>query len=284
MLRLLTFFIFLILCFSMQASALTTIKGFSSPESVLIGTNNTIYVSQIGESGKDGDGSVVIIKDGQIIPFASGLDDPKGLAHIGQFIYVTDKTKIWKIDRKGKAKVFTPAKAFPKPPKFLNDLTTDKRGNFYVSDTGDTDKGGGGAIYKISRSGKVSLLLDETKDPRIKSPNGLLIDRDDLWSVDFHTGELFRTSLKTLKPNKIAAGFGGGDGIARDRKGIIYISDWKNGKVWRINTKPVPVQRQLYDQKFTSAGDITLDAKEKFILVPDMKAGNLIWLPTQIQN
>src|SRR4051812_5676762 len=101
MTRFILFFISLNLFFSTHTLALTTVKGLAFPESVLVGTDNKIYVSQIGEFGKDGDGSVVIIKDGQIMPFASGFDDPKGLAQIGQFIYVADKTRIWKIDRRG---------------------------------------------------------------------------------------------------------------------------------------------------------------------------------------
>jgi hypothetical protein len=284
MFRFIIFFISLNLFFT-HASAITVVKGLVNPESVLVGSDHKIYVSQIGEFSKDGDGSIVIVTpEGKIETFASGFDDPKGLAQIGQYIYVADKTKIWKINRKGKVSIFVTAKNFPTLPKFLNDLTTDKRGNLYVSDTGDIEKGGGGAIYKIPTIGKikVKLLLNEEKDPRIKSPNGLLVDRDDLWSVDFHTGELFKTSLKTLKPNKIAAGFGGADGIARDRRGNLYISDWKNGKVWRVYTKSLPVRRTLYSQTFKSAADLTLDAKEKFILVPDMKAGTLTWLPIQL--
>ncbi len=41
---------------------------------------------------------------------------------------------------------------------------------------------------------------------------------------------------------------------------------------------PDPVK---YDQHFEAAADITLDASERFLIVPDMKAGTLTWLPVK---
>ena len=50
----------------------------------IIGPDGRIYVSEIGGFGKDGDGKVTAIgPDGKAMPFASGMDDPKGLAAIG---------------------------------------------------------------------------------------------------------------------------------------------------------------------------------------------------------
>ncbi len=71
---------------------------------MLIGPRGEIYVSQIGEFAKDGDGSVVRVKpDGTIQPFASGLNDPKGLTHDGINLYVTDRDQIWRIDPQGQS-------------------------------------------------------------------------------------------------------------------------------------------------------------------------------------
>jgi sugar lactone lactonase YvrE len=257
------------------------VQGLVNPESVLIGPRGEIFVSQIGEFAKDGDGSIVRVKvDGTFQLFATGLNDPKGLTHDGINLYVTDRDQIWRIDPKGAATVFVKRAAFPMVPKFLNDIVHDGAGHLYVSDSGA--KGVGGAIFKVSPRGKVSLVSNNALDPLVKSPNGLLTDGPDrLLAVDFATGDLYRISLKTGKSEKIATGFGGGDGLALDRKRQLYVSDWKNGHVWRLSLRdrrPVPVK---YEQTFEAAADLTLDPSERFLIVPDMKAGTLTWLPVK---
>jgi gluconolactonase len=133
-------------------------------------------VSEIGECNKDGDGKITVIgKSAAPKVFAKGLDDPKGLAARSGALFVSDKTRIWKIER-GHASVFAKAGDFPHRPVFLNDLTFDRRGSLYVSDSGDIQNGGKGAIFKITPQGKVSLVISEAQNPSIKSPNGLLLE------------------------------------------------------------------------------------------------------------
>ena len=163
---------------------------------------------------------------------------------------------------------------------FLNDLAADSSGNLYVSDTGDLDKGGKGAIFKITRSGKVTLVTSEAQNPSIKSPNGLLVEgKDKLLAVDFATGELLRLDVAKGTTEKIADGFGGGDGLARDAQGMLYVSDWKSGRVWKLNPKLKDAKPEAYAQAFKASADITLSRDGKYIVVPDMKAGSVVWLP-----
>jgi sugar lactone lactonase YvrE len=195
-------------------------------------------------------------------------------------IFVADKTRIWKIDMKGSASVFIKADAFPQPPLFLNDLAFDTSSNLFASDTGDIEKGGKGAIFKISPDGVATVLIAEATQPAIKSPNGLLFESPDkLLVVDFSTGELLRLDVKDLAIEKVASGFGGGDGLARDSSGMLYISDWKNGKAWKMDTRAPGARPQQYAANFQAAADIALSRDEQFLLVPDMKAGVLVWLP-----
>jgi len=253
------------------------VAGLKMPESVLVAPDGNIYVSEIGEFGKDGDGRVSILRDGKPVSFADGMNDPKGLAYIGGALYVADKTRILKVGRDGKWKVFAAAEAFPVKPQFLNDLAADRAGNLYVSDSGDL-QGKGGAIYRVSPQGRISALVTAEIDKRVLAPNGLLLDgREHILMVDFLSGILYRITLKTGGMVSVAEGFGGGDGLVRDRKGVLWISDWKNGRVFSLKKDG---EFNLVQAGYQAAADIDLSSDGKFILVPDMKAGELHWLAT----
>lgn len=249
------------------------ITGLKMPESVVQAKDGKIYVSEINEFGKDGDGQITIIENGKARVFASGLDDPKGLAIIGQYLYVADKTKVLKIDMAGKVQIFAAANAFPETPLFLNDLEPDIAGNLYVSDSGDL-KGSGGAIYKIDPSGKVTLVINGKQDARILAPNGLLMDDsgDVILEVDFASGVLYSYNMKTKVLNDVAEGFGGGDGLVHHSSGNMFVSDWKNGKVFTVN---LAGDVKEIKSGYQASADIALTKDEKYLMVPDMKAGEL---------
>ncbi len=260
-----------------QAHEGKTISGLHMPESVVQGKDGRVYVSEIGEFGKDGDGQISVVdKDGKLQPFATGLNDPKGLAFIGKDLYVADKTQIIKISPDGKWSVYTDASAFQSTPQFLNDLVADPLGNLYVSDSGDL-KGTGGAIYRITKDGKATLIIDGSKDERIKGPNGLLVEKSghSLLEVDYVSGILYRYDMKDNKLTQLAEGFGGGDGLVYGAKGLIYVSDYNNGKVFSVKGSEVT----LLKDGFQSSADIALSKDGKYLLVPDMKAGELVYLP-----
>src|ERR1700748_1776187 len=106
------------------------------PESVLP-EKSVMYVSLIdGEAwGRDGKGGVgQITKDGKVVNLGwiTGLNAPKGLARNGDLLYVADLDELVvisisknKIDHKIKIK----------GAANLNDVTIDKNGIVYVSDT-----------------------------------------------------------------------------------------------------------------------------------------------------
>lgn len=270
-------------CQSTQETALSNpqkITGLKMPESVVQAKDGRIYVSEINEFGKDGDGQISVIeRDGKVSVFATGLDDPKGITMIGENLYVADKTQILKIDRAGKVSVFVSADQFTSKPQFLNDLEADPQGNLYVSDSGDIlGKGGGGAIYRISPDAKVKLLINEQQDARIKAPNGLLADDTGnfLLQVDFTSGILYSLNIRTGQLTDIAEGFGGGDGVVHHSNGTMYVSDWKNGKVFAVDTKG---EVTLVKDGYQAAADIAITKDEKYLLVPDMKAGELDFIP-----
>ena len=262
-----------------QAAPLSTqkISGLKMPESVVQATDGRVFVSEINGFGVDGDGQISVIEAGQVKLFAKGLDDPKGLAIIGQSLYVADNKRILKLalsgTKQGQAEVFAAATAFPVMPLFLNDLEADLAGNLYVSDSGDL-KGKGGAVYQINAQGQVRLLISGQQDNRILAPNGLLMDDtgDVLMVVDFASGILYSYNLATKQLLDIAEGFGGGDGVVHHANGSMFVSDWKNGKVFRLdmNGEVTPIAAT-----YQSAADIALTKDEKVLMVPDMKAGEL---------
>jgi gluconolactonase len=253
------------------------VTGLKTPESVIQAKDGRIFVSEINEFGKDGDGQISVINGkGKLSIFATGMDDPKGLAIIGDYLYVADKTRILKVAPDGNWQVFVPAEAFPSTPQFLNDLERDLQGNYlYVSDSGDLEKGG--AIYRINLDGQVTPIIDHSQDPRILAPNGLLMDDsgDVLLFVDFSSGILYSLNMQNNILTDLAEGFGGGDGLVHHPNNLMYVSDWKNGKVFSVLHDEV----KLVQDGFQAAADIALTTDGKYILVPDMKAGELVWVP-----
>lgn len=273
-----------LLCFSVlfgttsYADGLQPLSGLLTPESVLQAPDGKVYVSEINGFGKDGDGQIRVINHGKSNVLVQGLDDPKGLAMSGPYLLIADKTKILRVNLKqhpAKAEVYVDGSAFPQLPQFLNDLDTDAQGNLYVSDSGDIlGTGKGGAVYKITPQRKVMLLIDGNLDARVLAPNGLLADAtgEHVLMVDFTSGVMYKLNTASQQLQEIASGFGGGDGIVQTANGDIYVSDWKSGKVFLVDSHG---QTSLLKQGYQSAADIALSTDGKHLLVPDMKAGQL---------
>jgi sugar lactone lactonase YvrE len=248
----------------------TKVTGLKTPESVIQSKDGIIYISEINEFGKGGDGQISKIDTkGNVSVFAKGLDDPKGLAIIGTQLYVADNNKIIEINPDGSTQIYVDAKAFPKAPKFLNDLESDRFGNLYVSDSGDLKSGG--AIYKISKDKTLTVIADSV-NPEVLAPNGLLFEgRNTLLEVDFASGTLYRINMASGAMKKIAEGFGGGDGIVKTKTGKIYVSDWKNGLINQLSAN----KTKLLMGGLESAADMTLSHNGEYLIVPLMKKGEL---------
>lgn len=258
------------------------VTGLKNPESVCLGKDGAIVVTEIGEFGKDGDGQVTLIADGKATPLAKGLDDPKGIVFFKDAYYVTDKTRVVKVDLKGNATTFVAADKIVPAPQFLNDIAIEpESGTLFISDSGDL-KDAGGAVHRIDvKTAAVKKIADATSIPGLKTPNGLALDgASSLLLVDFNGGDFYRINLNDNSAKKIGEGYDGGDGITWDKFGRLFVTSWKHGKVWGV---PRPGQRPvLICDKFQQAADSSLDASGRNLLVPDMKGGTLTALPTSI--
>jgi gluconolactonase len=253
----------------------TKITGLKMPESVIQAKDGTIYISEINEFGKDGDGQISKVDDkGNVTVFAKGMDDPKGLAMIGEKLYVADKNRVLEVNKDGTWQVYGAQMAFPGTPVFLNDLVADKLGNLYVSDSGTLKDGG--QIYKIAKGGAPVTVVVDSKNPDILAPNGLLFEgRNNLLSIDFESGILYRVNIGNGQTTKLATGFGGGDGLVKTKTGKIFISSWKDGKIFRVAAGKAKIVKDGYK----ASADIALTNDEKYMMVPDMKAGELDFIP-----
>ena len=256
-----------------------TVNDLRTPESVLVLRDGTIFISEIGEFGKDGDGDIIRIKDGVRSVYAKGLNDPKGLAERGGILYVADKDHVMMVKPDGTVKPFLTPEQFPKKPQFLNDLAFDMNTILYISDSGDIQKGGGGAVFRATPDARVHLIADGGINPMVQSPNGLsTVVKGYLLVVDFATGELYRIRLRDFLFEKVADGFGGGDGIAMAGTSL-YISDWKGGKLWSLDITAPGAKPKLVKEGFAASADIDATPDGDWILVPEMKGGRLVAVP-----
>ena len=261
-----------VLCFSVSAKVMS-IDGIVHPESAFTTRDGRIFISEIGGVGMKGDGRILeVFTNGQKKVIASGLNDPKGLLVEGKTIYVTDVDEIKKVSFDGKVSSWIGPNDFPRKISFLNDLTIDRNTIIYVSDSGEVVEGErrGGAVYRISSTGKVSLLVDSANNPNIQAPNGLLaFQRGFLMVADFTTGVLSRIRLRNFAVEKMAEGFGGGDGLAFSGTKL-YISDWKGGRIWSIDLTAPGQKPKIFMKGFTNPADIDVTSDGKLLVVPEM--------------
>ncbi|WP_333821430.1 SMP-30/gluconolactonase/LRE family protein [Ohtaekwangia sp.] len=231
---------------------------FRVPESVFVDSKNKVlYVANIdGKSdAKDGQGFISkVAPDGKVITlqWVSGLNAPKGMGVVKNTLYVADLDRIAIIDiPSGKV-------SFHEIPdaQFLNDVTTDDKGNVYVSDSRS------GKIYKYANN-KSEVYYE---NPEIKGTNGLLIEKGHLYFVDFPTGKFYKLD-GSKKLTQIGTSGQGGDGIVPVGKDAFLISSWY-GEIYLLDAAGKATKLlDTKDQKLNTA-DIYYDAASKTLYVP----------------
>jgi sugar lactone lactonase YvrE len=207
---------------------------------------------------------------------------------------VTDVNRVWKIDVKGAATVLADDAAFSEPVVYLNDAACQPGGKVvYVTDMGANtrmrdpqgnlwplDSPGAealpaiGRVYRIGLDGKVQIAVDKSID--MPCPNGVSVAGPGRLLIgEFFKGTLLEARGKKLHP--IASGMRGADAIEPDGHGNVYVSSWTQGKVFKVGKGQK--EPEVVAEGFQAAADFFLDKKGHQILVPDMKAGTLVFLP-----
>lgn len=250
--------------------------GFSNPESVVLDTeNNVLYVSNVNGTPKDKDGNGYISKvslEGEILEkkwASEGLNAPKGLAIYKGKLYAADIDKIVEIDIKSR-RVST--HEIP-DATFLNDVSIDKKGNVYVSNTF-----GFSAIYRLPARGnrKIEKWIE---GDQLYMPNGMYATSKHLYvaawgnglnSNTYETKEqgfLYRIDLKSRNVEIISKPIGNLDGLSQTLHGFL-LTDWLKGELLYYSTQQGTVTSVLDLPK--GSADTYFDKNSKTIYIPLM--------------
>ena len=208
------------------------VKGLKNPESVVMAPDGRMFVSVIGEFDKPGDGAVMLVTPGKAEPFATGLDDPKGLASVGQDVFVADGQSTGGSIQPAKRPNSSRPKAFGRPAVILNDLAADEAGNLYVSDIGRHERRTTGPCIAFPPMAQVTCVADTTQPAANAMSQRRCWPTDgQLWIADFMSGEIGCLSLADGNWSTVAEGLPGADGLVRDLDGNLYISQWSKGRI-----------------------------------------------------
>ncbi len=249
------------------------VEGLASPESFIVDESTGLYfISNInGSPGQRNNAGYItrLDKSGKVIEkeFIKGgkggavLNAPKGLLISDGILYVSDIDHVRGFDKEtGKARVAVDLRKFK--ARFLNDLAADGGGNIYVTDM-TTNR-----VFKIEPSNgyKVTMLV---KDARLGSPNGIRFHAKSgkLAVVSYGTGRIFWMDLSGVFEKYMEISFSSLDGVDFDERGRMYVSSFGGGKIYRIGGQGVRVIKS----GLVSPSDISLDTKNRLILVPSLK-------------
>lgn len=258
-------------------------EGVLHPESIVYSQKHGAYFVSNIASGNPTEAKAVgyiakYARDGKLIKakWATGLHAPKGIAIVGNYLYVSDVTRVQKINiANGKiVKTFT-----VKDSKFLNDVVTDDAGNIYVSDMW-TD-----VIYRIQKD-KLAVWV---KDARIAGSNGLFTDgKEHLLAVRWGTeidmqtwkakniGDMAMIPFKDPKNIQMNTDIQGHlDGIAVDASGMLWISDWLNGDIYMMEKNGKV--RKMFNLG-AGAADLTIIKELNVLIVPQMNQNKIIFI------
>jgi sugar lactone lactonase YvrE len=200
---------------------------------------------------------------------------------------------LWSVDAKGAKTLLAGPEAFPQPPLFLNDVVVELGGRtILVTEMGDLKAmfgpDGGfwpldsdeaktiaprGRIYRVTLDGKVSVAIDHA--PEFPNPNGVdVLDDGTILIAEFFRGTLME--WKSGKWRQISGDHRSADGVVHDTRGNLYLTEVRTGRVWQVNAANGE-KRQL--ATLESAADLILDEKNRQLIVPDSKAGLLVFIP-----
>lgn len=248
---------------------------FEQPESVIYDNKNEVfYVSNVNGDAMaaDGNGYISTLSlTGEIIEqhWLTDLDAPKGLAIVGNTLYVADINKLVVIDIPTKT---IKHRHLAIEAKFLNDVVADEDGNVYASSFLTN------TIYRL-KAGTFDVWL---RNEQLEFPNGLIVEGGQLivasWGnmtdgfateIPGHLKTVDLTS-KTITSLGDQSPVGNLDGIEPDGNGNYFVTDWMNGKLLHIQANGISSTLLHLNQ---GSADHTVLLDQGLVIIPMMLDG-----------
>lgn len=231
-----------------------------TPESVIYDKDrNVIYVSNVNQNPweKDGNGFISQISNtGEILElkWVSGFNGPKGMAILGNTLYVADLDELVSIDIEN-GEIMHRIKI--EGASGLNDITPGENGKLYISDSN------AGKIFQYE-NGEASIFHSDAPG----RPNGLLVVKGKLLVAFSQAAQFVSYDLSTLEKTVIAEQIGAGDGIIQtNESGTYIVSDW-NGEIFIIGNEDDKQSLLNTKEQSKNTADIWFIAEENLLLVP----------------
>ena len=272
--------------FLMSASVLANEPAFAQPESAYFYTSGSTDPGVYFISSTNGNEMGWVSKlaaDGSMIDsrWATNIRNPMGMRVSGKRLWVNNITEIIGINLKDPSDriVYSIDDAI-----LLNDLATDSSGYAYLSDSTN------------SRVVRVDLATGENStymSTLPSSPNGLLVHGDRLYIASWGimseqpeeraewitktAGDLYWVSLKESEKVRhiVAPELGNLDGVEIDQQGNIYVSDWENGKLYKISSSnKTVIELGQYKQ---GLADLGLNSLTGELVLPIMLSSEVLF-------
>ncbi len=202
-----------------------------------------------------------------------GLNAPTGIGKSGDKLFVVDRKELVEISIE-KAEIIRKY-SFPDGTAFPNDITVDKKGNIYISNSDPSVDAVD--IFTLKKGKIVSWLVSD----ELANTNGIFIADENIFIGSGDGSKLYSINLETKETSEIAS-FGSGiiDGVRALDNGGMIISQWK-GLIYYLS--PQGDVTLLLDErgKFNTA-DFEYDEELSTLFVPTflgkgLKAFKIDW-------
>lgn len=262
-----------------EPTLMVSAEGFSTPESVLWDADQQVwFVSNINGAPtvKDDNGFISrLTADGTIdsLHWVSGgrdgvtLSAPKGMAIVGDLLWVTDIDALRAFDRRSGA--LMASMEFGDQARFLNDIVAGPEGVLYITDTGITigpegmTHPGPDRVLKV-QDGLMEVLAEGA---HLQGPNGITWDAagNRLIVVPFAGATLFGVTLEGDTAT-VATGPGGHDGVEILADGRVIVSTWEGGSVVAVGRNGA--ESTVLISGLDAPADIGLDRARNLVAIP----------------
>ena len=254
------------------------VDGLDAPECARLSNDRSFfYVSNVAGSPLEKDGNGFISKvsiDGSMLDrnWVTGLNAPKGIALVGDRLFVADIDELVEIDTT-EGKIV--AKHQAPGAKLLNDVAARADGIVFVSDTFTN------TIWRLV-DGEFEAWL---KDDALNGPNGLFLKGSRLIVASFGTltesgetdklGHLVLVSLRDKSVKKLgnAKPTGHLDGVEPLDGNSYLVTDWKNGGLYHIATSGITEKILPLEP---GSGDLAIISEKSLAVIPMMNNNKLV--------